>query len=616
MKCGLKSIAVIYLLFVFAMVVFAQQGTTMTSPISSIVKELSIRYGVDIVFVEDNKEPITFPVHSDLTLEQTLQRLATVGGYTTWKSGDKYYIGIHEIEKTAIAPDKLPLANIRSTDSSKKIGDITTLSVDVLPTTSNGYNTQPISGAATTNPGIISATASKYYSSTKEHDTLRPQPVNYRIVLKYTSALELAWLLDPSSNPFAPDLQQKRMLVNRYQTIFNPRQKSTIDVDYYNGNYVSPMIGGRSYYDTGYTGNNGTSAAAYQIGLPGGGPVGGFSGGTLNAGNNIRAGGGLADFLPRGIGKIVGVESLNVLLVTAYDGPMIDADGNLMIGPDGQPTMNSATNLPNKYDGQDTIMKLLDIIELIDQPAKQVIIELMFVKMSIADATNLGSSWSIPGTPWEATATNQLDNQYNFSLLYMKDNIKFQMQSLQTNNKAKVTNAPRVIVQNGADAYIRFSRNIPYYVTTTEEDAFGRVTTNVNIQAQQVQQGMNVHKVIINDEGFVTMWIEPLIEDIADALQLGAIGGGSIGEVATTEVNTVVRVRSGRSVMMGGFITTTSVVDKKKIPFLSDIPLLGELFFSQRRETIEESETVILLTPTIMEDDATDFGMMVIPAMM
>ena len=592
-KIGLiiKCMVLLTMLALLLTTAFAQAGISVSLsnvPFDKMVKQIVENGGSKkklMLLVKDSTE-VSFSCISPMPVEEILATIAGNRGYDFWQDDTNYYIGILDVPKvTAIATPPFDPSAIASQPST--------------PTSLSNGLTGAVSGL----------NAAHNYTKLVEHPTLRPKNiVKKSITLKYSKPSEIVWILTGQSD-IVPSASRKRVMRNRIQTVFDPRRNSNMNADA-NG-YISPMLGGVLPSQSGSLGVNGSVGRANQIGINTGGTS------TSDDGTGaLGATGGLAAFLPAGIGSIIGFDALGVILVSAIDGPMIDQNGNLMVDSEGNP-LRDATGKEMKYDGEEIISQFLEIIMYIDQPIKQVIIEAMFVKMSTSDALSLGSSWSLPGNVWSAEASNGLSgDDLNFRVLYMKNNLQLEIKSLVSETKARVMNAPRVIVQNGSSASITFNQTIPFYTKTTEEDAFGRITTNITIQTQTFTQGLDVNGVTIHPNGYVTMDVTPRLEDPGELISIGGEeGGGGVAGGSTTEIITVVRVKSGESVMMGGFISVNSSVGKKKIPFLSDIPFLGELLFSNKITASEETETLIYLTPTIMEDDSVDFENLLVPAL-
>jgi type II secretory pathway component GspD/PulD (secretin) len=87
----------------------------------------------------------------------------------------------------------------------------------------------------------------------------------------------------------------------------------------------------------------------------------------------------------------------------------------------------------------------------------------------------------------------------------------------------------------------------------------------------------------------------------------GGGGGGATGATApdldTKQASTLVRVRDGTTIVLGGLIQTQKINSEKKIPLLGDIPWLGKLFTGTFRSN-QKKELVIFITPTIVRDGA------------
>ena len=71
--------------------------------------------------------------------------------------------------------------------------------------------------------------------------------------------------------------------------------------------------------------------------------------------------------------------------------------------------------------------------------------------------------------------------------------------------------------------------------------------------------------------------------------------------VSKRAVTTKIRVKDGETIVIGGLLQTTEKLTQRKIPFLGDIPILGYLF-SRTEKEMEETETVIFITPHIISE--------------
>jgi type IV pilus assembly protein PilQ len=87
--------------------------------------------------------------------------------------------------------------------------------------------------------------------------------------------------------------------------------------------------------------------------------------------------------------------------------------------------------------------------------------------------------------------------------------------------------------------------------------------------------------------------------------QLVADGfGGRIPSIDTRAVTTQVLVENGQTVVLGGIYETERSDSVTKVPFLGDLPLLGNLFRSSKK-TSNKSELLIFVTPKILKEGST-----------
>jgi type II secretory pathway component GspD/PulD (secretin) len=101
------------------------------------------------------------------------------------------------------------------------------------------------------------------------------------------------------------------------------------------------------------------------------------------------------------------------------------------------------------------------------------------------------------------------------------------------------------------------------------------------------------------------------LKSIISVASSGASGGGSGGasgstgatapDLDTKQASTIVRVRDGNTVVLGGLIQTQKAKNDTKVPVLGDIPLIGKLFTGTFRFN-QKKELVIFVTPHIIRE--------------
>ena len=101
----------------------------------------------------------------------------------------------------------------------------------------------------------------------------------------------------------------------------------------------------------------------------------------------------------------------------------------------------------------------------------------------------------------------------------------------------------------------------------------------------------------ITNDGRVFLNLGVKKDELDGFVNLGTFG--SVPQIAKREVNTAVLIDDGQTVVIGGVYEFSDSTDLAKIPFLGDIPFLGNLFRNKNR-TKQKAELLIFVTPKVM----------------
>ena len=110
----------------------------------------------------------------------------------------------------------------------------------------------------------------------------------------------------------------------------------------------------------------------------------------------------------------------------------------------------------------------------------------------------------------------------------------------------------------------------------------------------------------INGDGTITMYIPYQKSSITGTLQVPTGEGENVEYPITTTNNltTTVNVRDGETFVLGGFIDKETLETERRLPILGDLPIVGDLLFTREARTVNESETLIFITPRIVKEEA------------
>ncbi|MDZ7783135.1 MAG: type IV pilus secretin PilQ family protein [Halioglobus sp.] len=281
----------------------------------------------------------------------------------------------------------------------------------------------------------------------------------------------------------------------------------------------------------------------------------------------------------------------------------------------------------------DTAAKLADIralIELVDVPVRQVMIEARIV-IAQSDATrNLGIEWggayidssndeilSVSGDTENVTGLNEniingdpLEVSFPGALLVdlgvtsssgfavgFADKDLFlsaELSALEAEGSGEVVSQPKVITGDKQEAFIKSGTEVPFQ----ESSASGATT----VSFKEAVLELNVTPNITPDDRIILKL--RINQDSVGELVAGEFGA-QIPTIDTTEIDTQVLVGNGETVVLGGIFQTEDIRSVNKVPFFGDIPYVGA-FFRNESNTLEKTETLIFITPRILADTLLD----------
>ncbi len=313
----------------------------------------------------------------------------------------------------------------------------------------------------------------------------------------------------------------------------------------------------------------------------------------------------------------------------------------------GSISFDKRTNTLLVIDIPDRVANIRDLVSKLDKPVDQVVIEARIVIANENVARELGAKFGISGNRDDAYFSGNLDaNQTKISrdkeldLQFAKDMAAFiaggstgarpvysqslpvrglmsnlpaalgspgalalsilnagyqldvELSAIQQEGRAEVISNPRIVTSSQKEAVIRQGKEIGYLTVTGGQG--GNVPT-VNFKEALLE--LKVTPTITND-GRVFLNLAIKKDELDGFISVGA-GLGQVPQIAKREVNTAVLVDDGQTVVIGGVYEFTDRTDVSKVPFLGDLPVIGNLFRNKNR-TKSKAELLIFVTPKVM----------------
>jgi type IV pilus assembly protein PilQ len=164
--------------------------------------------------------------------------------------------------------------------------------------------------------------------------------------------------------------------------------------------------------------------------------------------------------------------------------------------------------------------------------------------------------------------------------------LNLELSALEADGKGKIVSSPRVITADQQKAIIEQGEEIPYQVATSS-GATSVQFRKANLKLEVTPQ--------ITPEGSVILDVD-ITKD-----SRGTSAGSAGFAINTKHVQTKVLVENGGTVVIGGIFEQLDREDVSKVPFLGDVPYLGNLF-KTRTKTSNKTEMLIFLTPKVVSD--------------
>ncbi|MBU6475091.1 MAG: secretin N-terminal domain-containing protein [Alphaproteobacteria bacterium] len=266
------------------------------------------------------------------------------------------------------------------------------------------------------------------------------------------------------------------------------------------------------------------------------------------------------------------------------------------------------------------------------QALAQVLIEAKVLEVSLNDQYATGIDWGqlganlthlvssaqinmpapafTPADPTNSAFTANLDLGHGFKPV---------IQALSEFGTVRSLSSPRVTVMNNQTAIVNVAKNLIYFqikVTTTPASAAGvSPTITYNSTQESVPDGilMSVTPTVDVNSGEVMMAVRPTVTKEVDTVNDPSIAlsilssGGSLANVPNNpipemdvqELDSVIKMQSGQTMVMGGLMQDSNQVNQVGVPVVGDVPILGSLFHNHG-DNINKSELIIFLQATIV----------------
>lgn len=393
-------------------------------------------------------------------------------------------------------------------------------------------------------------------------------------------------------------LEEKELEARRIYEQLEPLKTENIQINYARATDICNVLLGRGNFNQG-------GGPVSQGGSSGG--MGGSSGGAAASGGGGAAG---------GCSGGAGVSTLAGAQVGAVGGAGGTQPADLrLISPRGAVIVDARTNTLIVKDTVKQLEEIHKMIAKLDIPVRQVLIESRIVIATTAFAQDIGTKFGVVkradlgsgkqfgmrgGGPEETTDAEILQDlgtalatssggSLALTLARGADYLlNLEITALQEDSKGELVSNPRVMTQDRVPATIKQGLEIPY------------TTVSMNGTQTEFKEAVLELKVIpqITPTGSVIMSLN--IKRDSQGIPV-TTGGQNTTAIDKREVETMVQVEDGETLVLGGVYEADNVQVVNTIPWISDLPLVGWMF-KQTLKDETKRELLIFITPKVVKD--------------
>lgn len=310
---------------------------------------------------------------------------------------------------------------------------------------------------------------------------------------------------------------------------------------------------------------------------------------------------------------------------------ILEKKGNSLVSERGSVSIDARTNKILIQDTANNIDAMVALVEELDVPVRQVLIESRIVLVTTNYSKELGVRFGVSterssgSTTAAVTGSGQQSSDYTNGIDTLPDYpsrlnvdlpvanaagaiglaiaklpfgtlIDLELSAAEAEGQTEIVSSPKVITSNQHKAKILTGSEIPYVESQT--DSAGLVSTTVSFKEAVLKLEVTP-QITPDDRVNLDLLVTKDSPDYAN--EIFTVGGPPI---AKNEVETRVLVDNGETIVLGGVYERTKSHSVTRVPLLGDLPLVGWLFRAKSEED-DKSELLIFVTPKIVKQDIT-----------
>ena len=278
-------------------------------------------------------------------------------------------------------------------------------------------------------------------------------------------------------------------------------------------------------------------------------------------------------------------------------------------------SMSGQTGPPNMAivsDVQENIPRVLSMVKQLDKPIKNINIAIKFIETQLDTSKSYGVDWTNSPVQLGGSADDTVNfpiSMNNITIATLNPGqLTSALKVMQARGRSKLLSSPQVTTLDNHQATTEVSTTV-YIEGLNSGNNAGNNTQNAAGNVGGVGFYANVNTVQekdigiklqvtprINENNIITLLVDATVEALLSAAEISTDKPRSTKRTVQTQVS----VYNGETVIIGGLIADNIIQNKKYVPILSAIPLLGYLFKTTSVQK-EQRELLMFITPTIYD---------------
>lgn len=279
-----------------------------------------------------------------------------------------------------------------------------------------------------------------------------------------------------------------------------------------------------------------------------------------------------------------------------------------MAGPQGQVAIDPIRNVI-VFQGDATRWRSIQgVLARLDQPARQVVIEVTVAEVTLTDEFANGVEWAfqnisvngVQGPLGLLTGMAGSGGTVVWEGISSSGQVKALLNLFARDSRVSILSTPRILVKSGESASIDVGTEVP--IITSQATAAdlpssgGDSSILQSIQYRKTGVLLDITAVVHSGQRVDIR----LSQEVSEAAQTDTSDISS-PSIFSRKLQTSLSLQDGESTLLGGLISRNHSAGKTKVPLLGDIPVLGAAFQSRRAEGTR-TEMLMLITPYVLED--------------